>query len=144
MDIVRSYTLRWRVEEFHKTWKSGACDLERTQLRSLDAIRRWAMILAAVATRVERLKSLAREQPDLDALEELSREELDAAIILTETKKHQVGDDMSLKEAVRLIGVVGGHMGYPSAGPPGSITIRRGLELVAPAALALKRANTSG
>ena len=141
--VLHSYTHRWRIEEFHKTWKSGACDVESSQLRSYDALRRWATILAAVAARVERLKQLSREQPELDALTEFSQEELDSAIILTETQKAKPGAKLSLEEAVRLVAMVGGYMGRTRDGPPGSITIRRGLERVAPAAAVL-RAQRSG
>lgn len=142
--VVRSYTYRWRVEEFHKTWKSGACRVEQSQLRSVDAIVRWSTILAAVAVRIERLKLLSREQPDLDACTELSREELDAAILLSKTKDFEVGCDMSLHDAVRLVAKVGGYLGRNGDGPPGSITIRRGLERITPAAQVLSVTRTSG
>lgn len=142
--VVRGYTYRWRVEEFHKTWKSGACNVESSQLRSFEAIKRWATILAAVSARIERLKQLSRSQPDLDALEEFSRAELDAAIMLTETKKHQQGDELNLQQAVRLVAMVGGYMGRKADGPPGSITIRRGLERIAPAATVIEKMGTSG
>lgn len=138
LQVIQSYTLRWRIEEFHKTWKSGACNVEASQLRSLEAIARWATILAAVAARIERLKRLSREQPNMPALDELSRHEVDAAIMLTKTRKHSVGDQLTLQQAVALIGIVGGHMGRKGDGPPGSITIRRGLELVTPAAEVLR------
>jgi len=142
--VLRSYTLRWRIEELHRTWKSGACNVESSQLRSFEALRRWGTILAAVATRVERLKRLSREQPELDAREEFSREELDAAIMLSETKKFQPGDDLTLVQAVRLVAGIGGHMGRKGDGPPGSITIRRGLERVLPAATVMAALRTSG
>lgn len=144
IEVVRSYTLRWRVEEFHKTWKSGACNVETSQLRSYGAIRRWATILAAVAARVERLKRLSRETPDVSALSELSQTEVDVAIALTQTKKHSKGDDLTLKEAVRLVAMVGGYMGRKGDGPPGSITIRRGLERVTTAAQAVELLGKSG
>lgn len=142
--VLKSYTLRWRIEEFHKTWKSGACKVEESQLRSLGALRRWATILAAVAVRIERLKRLSREQPDLDALEEFSQDEIDASILLTRTKNHERGDSLTLQQAVRLVAMIGGYMGRKSDGPPGSITIRRGLEQVRPAALAFAATRTSG
>lgn len=144
VEIVRSYRLRWRVEEFHKTWKSGACNVEATQLRTLEAIKRWATILATVAVRIERLKRLSRETPEVSALSELSRAEVDAAILISETSRHAKGDELTLQQAVRLIGIVGGHMGRKGDGPPGSITLRRGLELITPAALALASGETSG
>ena len=139
LTVINSYTLRWRIEEFHKTWKSGACNVESSQLRTLEAIKRWATILAAVAARIERLKRLSREQPNLPALSELSRHEIDAAIMLTKTRKHTVGDELTLQQAVALIGILGGHMGRKGDGPPGSITIRRGLEIVTPAASVLRQ-----
>lgn len=136
--VIHSYRFRWRIEEFHKTWKTGACKVERSQLRNYAAITRWATILAAVAARIERLKRLSRESPELDALTELSQEEIDAAIIFLETKKWSPGDKMNLREAVRLVAMVGGYMGRKGDGPPGSITIRRGLERVGPAAKVLR------
>jgi hypothetical protein len=93
---------------------------------------------------IERLKQLSREQPELDALDEFSREELDAAIMLSETKKISPGDPLTLDEAVRLVAYVGGYMNRKSDGPPGSITIRRGLERVLPAAAILRRGESSG
>lgn len=140
--VVAGYALRWRIEEFHKTWKSGCCDLENSQLRSFDAIVRWGTILAAVATRVERLKLISRTQPDLDARTEFTQHEINAAIILTGTKKYLLGAQMTLKEAVRLVAMAGGFMGRKGDGDPGSITIKRGLERVLPAAQALNAVRT--
>src|SRR5690606_32029519 len=57
--VAESYTCRWRVEELHKTWKTGACNVERSQLRKTDHVIKWATILSAVAARTERLKYLA-------------------------------------------------------------------------------------
>lgn len=136
--VVHSYTCRWRVEEFHKAWKSGLCDVESSQLRSYGAIQRWAIILAAVAARAERLKRLSRETPEVDALTEFSQDELDAAILYMEPKDWQPGDSMTLQQAVRLIALAGGHMGRRGDGPPGAITIRRGLERIIPAAAVLR------
>lgn len=142
--VIHSYTCRWRVEEFHKAWKTGLCDIESSQLRTYAAIRRWATILAAVATRAERLKRLSRETPDVDALTEFSQDELDAAILYMEVKDLKPGDSMTLEKAVRLIALCGGYMGRRGDGPPGSITIRRGLERVLPAAAVLRAQRGSG
>ncbi len=145
LEVVESYRFRWRVEEFHKTWKSGACNVEASQLRSLDALRRWATILAAVATRVERLKLLSRETPDVDALTEFTQDELDAAIMLSKSKKApKLGEFVTLNAAVRMVARFGGYPDRKSDGPPGSITIRRGLERILPAAAVLKATRESG
>mgnify|MGYP000479316922 CR=1 FL=1 len=55
IEVVRAYTRRWRIEEFHRTWKAGACGIEGTRLRAYDHIQRWAIITASVAARIEQL-----------------------------------------------------------------------------------------
>jgi hypothetical protein len=135
--VVIGYTMRWRIEDFHRAWKKGGCDIESTQLRSVSALQRWGAITAAVAARAEHLKLLSRAEPSSDAELVLSRDEIDAAIILTKTKHHRIGDKLTLQQAVWLIAQVGGYTGKSSGGPPGSQTIARGLQFVAPAATAL-------
>lgn len=62
--VVRYYELRWRVEEFHKAWKSGA-GVERQRMQSAANLERMAVILAFVAVRLLQLReSVAQtEQP---------------------------------------------------------------------------------
>lgn len=141
-EVLDAYRCRWRVEEFHRAWKSGVCDVENAKLRSAHALQRWATILAAVAARAERLKTMARAHPDADASTELSRDEIDAAILLSETKRFMPGQALSLAQAVELIALVGGYTGRKSSGgPPGATVIARGLHdvLVASRAIALTR-----
>jgi transposase len=76
--IIDSYCHRWRIEDFHRSWKRGHCHVEETQLRKKDHTVRLALMLAAVAMRVERLKHLARTQPDAPATIELRPVEIDA------------------------------------------------------------------
>ena len=130
--VVAGYAMRWRIEEFHRTWKSGACDVERTQLRSRDAVIRWATVLALVAARVERLKRLGREQPDRPASDELSAVEIEVLVVLKrEIKKRTecIPDGIpTMAQVTRWLADLGGYTGKSSGGPPGSITIGRGLE----------------
>ncbi len=139
--IVFGYTLRWRVEEFHKTWKSGACNVEASQLRGKTAAMLWAIILAAVAARIERIKALARKQPSLPASVVLSSHEIKALILLKRQQKKRteaIPDAMpTIGQATIWIAELGGYTGKSSGGPPGAITIRRGLEKIVPAAQAL-------
>jgi hypothetical protein len=145
LEVVSNYSLRWRVEEFHRAWKSGVCDVEKSQLRSASALRRWATILAAVATRAERLKFGCRTTPDLPATSELSRDEIDAAILLSTTPKFKRGDYLTLGQAVELVALVGGYTGRKSSGgPPGASVIARGLADVAIAVNAIELYKSSG
>jgi hypothetical protein len=134
--IVSGYALRWKIEEFHRTWKSGVCCVEDTQLRSRQAVFKWATILASVATRAMRLTYQARETPDVPATEELTRNEIDAIIALREPKGAEPGDTPTLGQAVRWIADLGGYVG-PWNGPPGPKVIGRGFDDVLAAARAL-------
>lgn len=131
LDVVAGYSMRWRIEEFHKTWKSGACNIEDTQLRSRNAIIRWATILGVVAARIERLKRLSRIEPDRPARGELSETEIEVLIALKRKYKKRtenVPDGIpSMAQAVRWIADLGGYTGKSSGGPPGSIVLTRGL-----------------
>ena len=138
LDVVRGYCLRWRVEEFHKTWKSGLCKVESTQLRSGTVIQKWAMILGAVATRALHLTYAARTTPEVPAESEFSSDEIEAVIALRRPKGVRLDDRPSLQKVVRWIADLGGYTGKSSGGPPGAIVIGRGLRDVQAAASAIR------
>jgi hypothetical protein len=135
--IVYGYSQRWRIEEFHRTWKRGLCRVEDTQLRSRQAVFKWASILASVASRAMHLTHLARRDPDLPSTNELTRFELEAIIALRRPKGVKLGDQSTLGQAVRWIADIGGYVG-PWNGPPGAKVIGRGLERVLSAAAAFE------
>ena len=140
--VVFSYTQRWRIEELHKTLKSGACRVEETQLQTKDRVIKWATIMVAVASRIERIKRLSRQQPNEPASVELSQHEIRALIKLKRLQKKRtetISDaEPSIEQATRWLAELGGYTGKSSGGPPGSITIRRGLDYIAPVALLIK------
>ncbi len=135
IDVVDGYTYRWRIEEFHRAWKSGGCNVEDTQLRSREAIQKWATMHAAVAARAVRLAQLARTRPNLPATEEFTQPEIDAAILLKKGRtKYRRGSQPPLGDMVRIVADLGGYTGKSSGGPPGPTVVARGLERVAVAA----------
>ena len=137
LEVIHSYTQRWKVEEFHKTLKTGACHAESSQLRSRGALQRWWVILSAVAARIERLKHLGRNQPQLLASELFQPHEINAVILLADKHPFSVGDIPTMGQMMALVAKLGGYV--PSnKHPPGSITLRRGLEQIAPAARVLE------
>jgi hypothetical protein len=138
--------MRWRIEELHRTWKTGACRVEENQLRSANAAIKWATILIAVAVRIERIKQLSREEPDRPASDEFSPAEIKAAVLLrfekSAKKKLRPGAVPTMAEVATWIAEIGGYTGKTSSGgPPGSITLARGLEQVRVAAKALEALN---
>jgi len=142
-DVIFGYSMRWRIEELHRTWKSGACRVEENQLRSTTAVIKWATILIAVAARIERIKQLSRQQPERPATDEFSPAEIKAAALLHFGKagnaKVAPGKTPTIADVTLWIANIGGYTGRASSGgPPGSIVLARGLESVRTTAKALE------
>ena len=148
INVIFSYVQRWKIEDFHRAWKSGVCNIERCQLRRKNHVVKWATIMAAVAARIERLKLRSRSEPELPADCELGEYEISALILLKRRQKKRtetISDDMpTLAQAVLWLAELGGYTGKSSGGPPGSTTIRRGLEFIAPAVATIKELETMG
>lgn len=146
--IVGGYAERWKIEELHRVWKSGACRVEETQLRSAARVIKWAILSVATAARIERLRMLARTEPDSSSRVELTEHEVHALILLkrkyAKRNEHIPDDTPSIGDAVRWLAQLGGHAGRPSSGAPGAVTIRRGLAFVAPVAIALEMLKDEG
>jgi hypothetical protein len=146
-DVVARYALRWRIEEFHRAWKSGVCRVEESQLRSPAAIIKWATILAAVATRAEQLRLRSRVAGDEPASTEFSDDELLALVNLhSEIHPRAVVpvEGLTLATAVRWVADLGGYVGSKASGPPGTVTIARGLEPLAIATTLIARLRAAG
>jgi hypothetical protein len=141
--VVRAYSLRWRIEDLHRTWKSGACKVEQMQLRSVAHATKWAIVLAANAARIERIKHLARNSPDLPASREFTASEIKATRLMKRKYKKRtetIPDTMPTVGQMTLwLAELGGYTGKSSGGPPGSITIRRGLDFILPIAAAFEQ-----
>lgn len=134
-EIVEAYRTRWRIEEFHRTWKQGHCNVEDAQLRTVEAVVKWATILSAVAARIERLKYSSRTHPNEPALTVLTADEIEVlqheqGAQQTSTKRSRrrtPTEAVTVLQATHWIADLGGWMGK-SNGPPGSVTLARGLE----------------
>ena len=59
--VVDFYEHRWRIEEFHKGWKTG-CRLETRPLQSLGAVERMMAVTAAIALRILQLQFAAQRE----------------------------------------------------------------------------------
>lgn len=135
LEVIRNYSYRWRTEDFHRCWKS-VCRVEKSELRSAQALMLWATILAGAAMRVERLKHRSRSEPDIDALEELSEAEIKAVTMKLQPQGYNEGDEVTLSQAVEWIAMLGGWSRNHTQ-PPGAVVIERGLRRIESLAIIL-------
>lgn len=58
LKIVRYYELRWRVEEYHKAWKSAGTQVESFRLQTRQNLEKIIVITAFIAVRLLQLREL--------------------------------------------------------------------------------------
>lgn len=66
--IAHYYELRWKIEEFHKIWKSEGTEVEKLRMQSRENLRRVAVIQAFIAVRLFQLRDLAQNQEEAKSI----------------------------------------------------------------------------
>jgi hypothetical protein len=119
--VPQGYGLRWIVEEFHKSEKTG-CRVEERQLRDTDRLEPLIGLLSVLAVYLLQLKYVAREDPETPARDLFGDEvvEVMARYLRRPTK------DLSVRVFWGGIGRLGGHPGRKSDGPLGWLRAWRG------------------
>jgi len=119
--VPKGYGLRWLVEEFHKSEKTG-CRVEERQLRDTDRLEPLIGLLSVLAVHLLQLKYVARENPERPARDLFGDEIVEVmARYLQHTTK-----DLSVGAFWRGIGRLGGHPGRRCDGPLGWLRAWRG------------------
>ena len=60
--IARYYELRWKIEEFHKIWKTEGTEVEKLRMQSRENLRRVAVIQAFIAVRLFQLREMVKNK----------------------------------------------------------------------------------
>jgi hypothetical protein len=125
---LRWYACRWGIEEFHRTLKSG-CRIEDRRLASSENWQKCLALDLVVAWRIEHLKRLSRQHPEAAA--SVAFDEHECRVLAAYAQEHGRTIDaqhMTLQQATGLTGQLGGHLGRKRDGPPGSMTLWRGIQ----------------
>jgi hypothetical protein len=131
--VIKNYSLRWRCEDFFRTLKSGACDVEASELESFGSFCRFLVVASSIAARVERIRYLSRTQPNAPATVAYSRTEIEVLLRFREAHsprrpKPSFPDGIPpLHLMTRWVAALGGYRYSRGRGPPGSILITRGV-----------------
>ncbi len=125
VQIVGWYALRWRVERFHYTLKSG-CKIENLQLETVERLTRALAILIVVALILLFILYAARENPQAPATtaftpieEEVLRQSI--------PPRRRPNAPLTLAEAVLATADLGGYVGRGRNAKPGIQVLWRGL-----------------
>jgi hypothetical protein len=128
MRVVKAYTRRWLIEEYHKALKTGT-GIEDSQLERAQRIEGLLGILAVVAVRLLNRKLLATTRPQEPAdPQELGPEVLE----ILDATFGRPAEGWTNRTVLRCIAKLGGFIGRKSDGEPGWITIWRGWQRLIP------------
>ena len=127
IEKINWYRLRWGIEVYHRTLKSG-CKIEERQLGAADRIETCLAIDMVVAWRIFHLAKLGREVPDVPCT--VFFEEFEWKALHTHITKTPVPpvEPPTLRQAMRMVATLGGFLGRKGDGEPGATTLWRGLQ----------------
>ena len=125
--VVRYYELRWRIEDYHKAWKSGV-GVERQRFQSAANLERMLVITAFLAVRLLQLREILDtpdddEQVICDTL--LSEDEWKVLWISTQRSKPPATAP-SIRWACLAVAKLGGFTDTKRTGRPGWDTMWHG------------------
>jgi hypothetical protein len=80
--VTRYYELRWRIEEFHKAWKTGT-GVEKLRMQTSENLEKMIVILSFLAIRLLQLKEYFEDEPFMLQTESIT---VSCDELLTETE----------------------------------------------------------
>ncbi len=122
---VRWYARRWGIEVWHRVLKSG-CKVEDCMLEEAERLKRYLTLFSIIGVRLMHVTYLARVQPDVPATEVFSTEEVNALHIRMTKALPPASPAPTLRQMVRMLGKLGGHLGRKCDGEPGVTVLWRG------------------
>lgn len=143
VEKIRWYSLRWKIELFHKILKSG-CKAEDSRLRTAQRLANLLALFCILSWRILWLTMLGRACPDAAPTTALTATEialLDKLIRDTGSRKCTPG---TLASYLIRLARLGGYLARSRDAPPGIITIWRGLTRLTDIALGAEIATNRG
>jgi hypothetical protein len=125
--MVDWYRLRWGIEVYHRTLKSG-CKIEERQLGQADRIEACLAVDMVVAWRVYHLTKLGREVPDVPCTVFFEEAEWKALSVYFTQNPMPPRSPPTLMEMTRMAARLGGFLGRKGDGDPGTKSLWLGLQ----------------
>jgi hypothetical protein len=125
-ECVQRYALRWLIERYHYTLKSG-CKIEQSQLRTVEGLERLLALYGLVAWRLLWLTYAAREHGEQPCTVAFSALEWQTLHRLHNPDQPLPDRPPPLRQVVRWTASLGGFLGRTGDGEPGVKVLWRGL-----------------
>ena len=126
--IIRYYTVRWMIEIYFRTLKSG-CRIEERRFETLERMLVCTAIYMIVAWRTLFVCRLGRGCPDMDCDLIFDSSEWQSVWSVTHPGTSLPSKPPPLSEMVRLIARLGGYVDRPHrSDPPGVETVWKGMQ----------------
>jgi hypothetical protein len=126
--IVEWYACRWTIEVVFRILKTG-CKMEERRLERRERLERCLAMDLIVAWRILYLTMVGRETPNLPCSVVFEDYEWKALWVFVHKSRDAVPKEPpTLQEVSLLIGRLGGHLARKRDGPPGPMTMWRGLQ----------------
>lgn len=122
---IHWYAKRWGIETWHKVLKSG-CKVEDCMLEQAQRLKRYLALFSIIGVRLMHVAYLARAQPDLPATEVFSPVEIQVLYLRLTNALPPPGSSPTLRDTVRMLGKLGGHLGRKGDAEPGVVVLWRG------------------
>jgi Transposase DNA-binding/Transposase Tn5 dimerisation domain len=124
--VVRWYCLRWRIERYHYTLKSG-CQVEELQLETAERLQRALALYSMVATRLLYLRYQAELDEEAAGLTVVNAEEWEVLWRHFQPGQALPREVPGVGVIVRWIARLGGFLARKGDGAPGVKVLWRGL-----------------
>jgi hypothetical protein len=121
------YALRWQIEVYHRTLKSG-CRIEERQLGTAERLENCLAIDLVVAWRITQLARLGREMPEVPGSLFFEEAEWKAMVSFVKQSYQPPSQPPTMREAMRMVAGLGGFLGRKGDGEPGTKTLWLGLQ----------------
>lgn len=109
--VLRNYELRWRIEDYHKAWKSGV-GVEALRLQSKENLERAGSIFAFIAVKLLQMREIALSNQDelnqdIPVTHLLTTDEW-RVLWITTKKSKPPKEPPDIKWAYKSLGILGG------------------------------------
>jgi hypothetical protein len=121
--VIGYYKNRWAIEDYHKCLKTG-CRAESRQYETAAALERVTAVNSVLAVRLLQMRTAANETPNKPAEEVVPPDWLAMLRAERATARKPI---ITIRDFVRQLAGLGGHLGRKCDGEPGWMTLWRGM-----------------